>query len=654
MAHYNDFKSFIQTNFEDYLKKELTRFINENHDGLGFHSFNVLSICRQEVDNLEVKSIRCSDDIGPFIKVDVTLTADIILLGLGTKKYEADRKKRWFTVHIVARIGNSMVIAEDRTWIEEYSSGKFDKATSLDEFLVPYVYSTDLEEIADDFTLFYCQDALYNGYRFPYEHVFQAMELNAYEADLPEKNMGRMYFREDRVSFYRRYPYIGERMCENEVVPPGTMLISRNHRFMNNAGSTLLTIAHEIVHWYYHQKFFEILKLLNNDEHMMSCDVEPQLYDEDMSAYQKARWFVEWQANAIGMRIAMPRDLFTQAMQEAYATAEQIPRMGSFEAEVLEDTIRRVAALFDVSPFVAKQRAIQLGWDVAAGTFIFIDGHYHKPFIFKQGILNSRQTFVISKTGLSKVCRENKKIADLLISKKFIYLGYVVCLNDEQYIERNSNNINESSGFEYDLTDYGRNHVDECCLVFNWDSISGVTDDGGFYGQCYLSQDVSAYNRIEHSYDYDFENNQDVVSLAEEIAKYKAAFAEEDNVLRELPGEFSETLYYHMKRKKVTVEELSFRSKLSSTTIKNYRSGRSNPELDNIMAVCIGLNLPEKYCDHMLDTVGMALTDKNLKQKVYRILIREYSDGTIDQWNEILKCFNLGLIPNIKNQKNDW
>ncbi len=125
-------------------------------------------------------------------------------------------------------------------------------------------------------------------------------------------------------------------------------------------------------------------------------------YDESMTNLQKAMWFVEWQANSIGMRIAMPQALFVQAINEAYDAARKIPRMGCYWAEVVEDTIHRVAMLFDVSDFAAKQRAIQLGWDVAAGTHIYVDGRRHDPFFFKEGTLQQKQSFVIDKTGLEK------------------------------------------------------------------------------------------------------------------------------------------------------------------------------------------------------------------------------------------------------------
>ncbi|MBQ7550807.1 MAG: hypothetical protein IJT04_04700, partial [Bacteroidales bacterium] len=103
-----------------------------SHDGGGFHSFNVLSVCEQRAENTEIKSIRCHDDIGPLIKIEINVKADIVTLGLGTRKYEAARKNKWFTVTVQAKLKNGL---HNMTVLsaEEYFSGTFDKEDALDE-----------------------------------------------------------------------------------------------------------------------------------------------------------------------------------------------------------------------------------------------------------------------------------------------------------------------------------------------------------------------------------------------------------------------------------------------------------------------------------------------------------------------------------------
>ena len=66
---YADFKSYLQANYRDILENDITELMKKTHDGNGFHSFSVLSVCEQREENTEIKSIRCHDDIGPLIKL---------------------------------------------------------------------------------------------------------------------------------------------------------------------------------------------------------------------------------------------------------------------------------------------------------------------------------------------------------------------------------------------------------------------------------------------------------------------------------------------------------------------------------------------------------------------------------------------------------
>ena len=105
---YKDFKSYIQANYNDLLKEAITKYVNERHDGLGFHHINVLSLCKQDVEKVTVRTLTCHDDIGPLIKIDVHVSADIVTKGLGTSNYDADRKTRWFTVYLKVVLQNGL------------------------------------------------------------------------------------------------------------------------------------------------------------------------------------------------------------------------------------------------------------------------------------------------------------------------------------------------------------------------------------------------------------------------------------------------------------------------------------------------------------------------------------------------------------------
>ncbi len=114
---------------------------------------------------------------------------------------------------------------------------------------------------------------------------------------------------------------------------------------------------------------------------------------------------------------------------------------------------------------------------------------------------------------------------------------------------------------------------------------------------------------------------------------------------------FADTLIDHMDRKKITVEALAERSGLSSTTIKKYRAGTSKPPIENIMAVCIGLNLPRRLSEHLLSTFSFKLGNSP-RDKAYNLCL-DYGDGTLEQWNRILDACQQPRIPNLKNQNNN-
>ena len=649
MAKYPDLKSYLQVNYIKLFTDEIQKFVDGNYDGNGFHNINVLSLLKHKIDNVEVKALTCHDDIGPRVKMDVGLAADIVELGLGTKKYEADRKTRWFKIYIQGNLINGLQDVEVLK-TEEFYSGNFEKENALDQFLVPYIYSASLEENADDFADFYCCDTLYDGYKLPVAHILKEFEIKYYLADLPDNCFGRMYFRKATATVYGTLPYVGKEKRENEVIEPGTMLISRDKYYLGNDGTQRLTITHEIIHWYLHQKYFKLLALLDDQSDMMSCEVEPSRFEESMTLAQKAHWYAEWQANALAIRIAMPLNLMRAAFADISASEDKM----QFPGDIVENALCKIAELFDVPKFAAKQRARQLGLEAADGAFLYVDGKWHEPFVFENGNLDAHQTYVIDRSSYDKLYQNNSNFAQLIDSGKYIYLGYVVCINDPKYVKVDF----VGNKAELKLSDYAREYADECCIKFSFKSSSylrEMQDKYEFYGESYLSKEVKSENYVEHDYDEKYNLNclQNAEDLIKEVKAIKAAQEAEDNVKLEMMQKhcitFADTLIYHMDRKHISVEDLMQRSGLSDTTIKKYRAEKSNPPIENVMAVCIGLNIPKAYSIHLLETCSYTLGDSP-RDRAYKICL-DHDDGTLIQWNMILQAFGQDIIPNVRNQK---
>lgn len=639
MPRYVDFKSYIQANYEELLKEEISKFVDKYHDGLGFHSINVISLCDQKIENIKVKSITCHDDIGPLIRVNIHASADIVSMGLGSSKYEADRKTRWFTVNMQAVLKNGLhniVILGT----EEYNPGRFEKQDAFDEYLLPYIYADDLEDQADDFFMFYCQNAIYHEWVLPIENILSEMGIYYYEAPLPENVFGRMYFRPSVVEVYEEIPpnfraFIKkEKSLTEKKINSGTMLINKNNFFMHNVGSALNTIAHEIVHWEKHQKFFEILALLNDEEDKLSCEVDPQMKPDNLEGVQKAIWWAEWQANALAPRILMPRLLFVDLFEKTYSEQAQTPY--HYSGEIMERTIERIAHCFGVSRYAAKIRALQLGYKTAEGALLNIDGHYHSPFTFNPTCLADYRTFVIDRKNFDRLRTSNKHLNDLIDAGKFVYTGCVVCINDPLYVTHSKERFAPT---EYKLTSYALEHVDECCLVFKR-NYSTKDSAGDFYNQCYLSKDINAaaFSEIK---EIDFEDNQNVETRAVELTKLKDEGIRIMDIYRSLPMSFAGTLDAHMKRlfkedgRKMTNLELALRTGLSDRYIQDLRKGDKNVSFVNVCSICIGLHLHPIFSN---DLIKKSRNDYPMNEEGFfnRFLIEHHYMDTLELCNEKL------------------
>jgi len=91
----------------------------------------------------------------------------------------------------------------------------------------------------------------------------------------------------------------------------------------------------------------------------------------------------------------------------------------------------------------------------------------------------------------------------------------------------------------------------------------------------------------------------------------------------------------------------NFREKtlLSDKTFDRIKSGQLiSPDLETVMAICIGLNLGIIYGESLLKSAGYDLAESTTPlHKVYHVLLCTYHERTIFEWNEVLEA--LGLQP---------
>lgn len=639
MQKFDSFEKYLEQNYYNEIFKAIQNYMWSHKNSLGLYSYVVLDMSYIKLDDIHVKSVSFHEAGGNLLEFNASVQADIILKGIGRSDYEADEQQVWFSVTFNGYLlnGLNMVVIKG---VDLYSRDKFNEEVSLNKFLIPYMYSKNLDKEAEKFLEKYYRQALVTPMPIKMDLLLENMSLEMRYAPLPDNIFGMTYFADADVEVCDAL----KKNIQNEHIEAGTILINPMIFFMRNVGSRNNTIVHECVHWDRHSKFFELQKLLNDEVSHISCEVVEH-YNVKTDGIDDALKWMEWQANALAPHILMPSEMTKVKFKEILSdTKSMYP--SERPAVIAEFAVQSLADFFDVSVVSAKIRLVELGFEFVEGTSVYVDGRYYPPYSFKFDSLKKNQTFTIDAKSLIIVSNFNPELSKLTHSGAMIYANGMLCINDEKYVTRSE------SGTPI-LTDYALEHVDECCVAFDRNVRISRQYDDSYYRVCFLCRDIKSDNIVEATYDKNYKNNQDVTERAEEIRKTKALLHETMKIQKDIAGmEFYECLAYHMKRKGVTEEQLAERSGLSVRAVGDYHRMDKNIQLPAVLALCIGLNLKPEYCYSLIEKAGFSL--KNTEDHmVYRFLIDNHTDENIESWNNTLSEFGIKQqLPNNRSREN--
>lgn len=623
MKENKSFEKYLHDRYYNEIHRAVTGFVYQRGKQLDIRSHIVMEADYFHVEDFRIRSVIFKKGVGDQLNFTATVMTEIAVRGRGRKDYEEDSDELWLSVGFTGRLSNGLSNVNIVS-VDEYSKEKFVKEEWLSHLLVPYISADQLDDYAEAFLRKYCYRAIESPMPLPIDEILGVMRLKKFYAPLPDNVFGRTYFKspaeeievfsDDMTKQYRT------------AITAGTILVNPFVFFMRNVGSQNNTIIHECVHWELHRRFFELQKLLNTESDCISCEAVEK-YDKADGETESAINWMEWQANAIAPRILMPKKAAKIKITE---TMRQVRNRHPHDKEsiIMEEVITEVAEFFNVSYVAAKIRAIDLGYDIAEGTKVFVDGRYLPPFSFKRGVLKRNQTFIVDLRSAVIESTINPHLAEMVNSGSVVYANCMYCLNDPKYIEKNENGTPI-------LTEYALEHVDECCFVFDRHNRVNKSYDDSYYRECFLCRDIDSTTAVEASYNEDYEDNQNKKKRADEIKKTREGFADIMEVMKKLPHDFPETLSYHIKRKKLTNEELAYRSKISAKSIGQYRREEANIQKPRVMALCIGLNLYPDFCYDLLEKAGHTLRAIP-EDMAYRFLINGHTDENIDEWNRTL------------------
>ncbi|SEH85771.1 hypothetical protein SAMN02910265_03070 [Ruminococcus flavefaciens] len=615
MARYQNLKDYLQNEHIKLIDKAVTEHQNSDVDING---------------NTLIESLYCTDDNYNDLKMELVVSVD---------SNETVSGKKYYKVTLLGNLDRKLQDIRVKE-VDKCEKSDIRDDNLLSQFILPNVRAEDLERIGNELFSYYDIFAGMHGYGLSLGKIIDNMNAPIFFADLPDDCLGRINLVDTDIKIYRWD--IQKQNIQEDCghAKPGVILLNKKKYFDEKDGELLVTVAHELVHWHLHQRFFKLLVLLGTDADTMNCLEKPVAFADNMPDIQKALCIAEWQANALAMRLAIPSCTVDAANKKI---ANDLSTYNGNYGDMRQTFVKKFAKMYGVSLYVAKTRNRQLGYDGVDGTCLEYEENGKKiqpaPFYFQLGTLKENETFVIYRKNYEKLMHEDKVFAELINSGRYVYLGYVVCRLDGKYIDVEFS----EDGIRLVLSENARNNADECCIKFS--VCSRVYErEYSYQEQVYLSNT----------------KNTSIIDLTplipEDLKKEVDDYLSEEIKTAKLRT-FGETLQYHLFGSDFTVidengsfthkaeeiiDEFSSNISLSNTIIKKYLKGESYPKLQTLMLLCVELGLDIEKGRDLIAKAGYNLDSPIPECKICKLIFgtsKEHALYLINNWKKIVKYF---------------
>lgn len=574
------FWSYVEQTFGDLIDKSIDEYAKA-------HMERLTERCRiHRIDDIElydtnIKSVRVEDDKEWRIKFDIIVEATFLVHGHHRSDGEDDEVSEWFLLccggDLAKDLRDAWVIS-----IEEYSN-KRSFVLPMTDKLLPFITPADYEGFATNILRKYYPEALSNPIRLNPEVLATRIGLKVLYRTISEDNsvFGQIFFEDCDTELYDR----ARKQYYTEHISAKTVLIDKDTAFLYSFGTMNATVVHECVHYLLHLKAFLFAKLFDKSLSQFQCKVIGGQTKTVIDA--KMTDEMEYQANTLAPKILMPAAAFKRKAEKLIAVHKQ-EEQKTETIDVLEPVIEDLARFYGVSKLSAKIRLIETGYEDAAGTFIYLDGHYVKPHKYRKGAIEKNQTFSI---GVQDALIQTLSDTDLFerVSRgEYLYIDSHFVLNSEKYVESDEGSAR--------LTDYARYHMDECCLPFEISVKKQYAGNARYNTICILNREYKS----PFEYDIKFTKKYENASPEERSALMRKEIIEEESLYEKMTNNYVECLRIARKERKMTYEEIAELIDKDVKTVQRIFTGETNSTLETLVAVCLALHLPPKVSRHII------------------------------------------------------
>jgi len=617
MPKERSFTEYIFSTRFNEMFSAVRNYVYSNREALELYSQVVENVSYAELSDIEVVSVSADERSENVIAFDIIIDAEIEIKGKGSRDWETDICSKWFMLScmgtLTAGLSDFKILK-----IEPFNQKNY-MANPLSDSLVPYIRKEELDDVATEFLRKYYPEALETPMPLDTALLAKRMGLEIVTQQLTEDftAFGQIFFADADSDVYD----INSRKMTSRHFKAGTIVVDPQTFLLRNLGSVHNTVVHECVHWDRHRKAFELERLYNSSATQIQCIVVGGVKSE---TNRTANDWMEWQANVLTPRIQMPIMTFKIKANEFVRKHKKLCNTNEL-VDVMQPVIDDLAEFFSVSRTAAKIRMVDVGYEEAVGAFTYIDGQYIKPYGFKKGSISKKQTYSISLEDAMYATLLDPHLCPHTLKGDFIYVDSHVCVNNPKYVLRNGEG-------KFDMTEYGRLHVDECCLAFDLKVKHASKYSERFYKECVLYRDVNSGLHFEAEFSPESSKN-----ITEKASAVSALYDNMTDLLVTLPKVFSTSLIKIMDWIEISVEELAEKAKLSDKTIQRLRTRDDyNIPLKTVIALCISMHLPPLVSQHLIDSAGVGFKYTNKEHMLYHFFITSYYCHTIDECNEML------------------
>lgn len=482
--------------------------------------------------------------------------------------------------------------------------------------LVPIISRDAFENEATKFLEKYYPLALQEPVAVPIRKIAEDMGLSIIEDSLLSSELdifGLVVFEDGNIKDKNKNIVIRN-------AKRGTVLIDPRVYYERTLGTVNFTIAHECFHWYRHQPYHALMKMLGaNDElgKIIQCSIGSNAKDSEK---WKAVDWMEWQANGVAPHILMPTN--TAKIKISELIEKYHIHFDGTDGYQIEEMISELADFYGLSKQAVKMRIREMGFAKVDGAFTYVNGQYVTPFSFDASALTDNQSFTISSADLFKAYCLNKDFRKAIDTGKFVYVEGHVCLDDEKYIIHSEGRVK--------LTQYALSHMDECCLAFD----KGCSYQSKYQGQKYYVQMMYKTPSQVAAQEYSFEMNAHNRTLLSQIQRASRSA----DAMRLYPGAFSETLVQLMKEKKLSNKKLADASLVGERTIQRLRNEEEYPTtVQTVLGLCYGLQLSVPEAEMLVGKTDFNIKPTNPQNNAYRCVLSSCAENSIYEVNEMLE-----------------